>query len=159
MNRRSPTSLVLNNIEYICLKMFLNPGQSQRFYRRAVATYRQGVRRIADNHQHVGYGGYFRRSSRYRDVLWEDRAEATVVDHMPWHPYNGPPKKPQVSQMHLTRRGIEVAIRAAAKVGLGNFEVVETPVSKLQPGDLGGIPIPPVAEALANPIGFCRRAN
>jgi hypothetical protein len=61
--------------------------------------------------------------------------------------------------MHLTRRGIEVAIRAAAKVGLGNFEVVETPVSKLQPGDLGGIPIPPVAEALANPIGFCRRAN
>ena len=47
----------------------------------------------------------------------------------------------------------------AASVQAKEVKVVETPVSKLQPGDLGGTPIPPVAEALAEPIGFCRRAN
>jgi hypothetical protein len=158
MNRHFPKGLALNNVEYICLKMFLNPGQSQRFYRRAVATYRQGVRRTTDHHRWIGHGAYFRRGSRYRDVLWEDRAKADVPDHMPF-PGNRRVMKPAVSQMHLTRRGIEVAVQAAAKVGLGNFEVVETPVSKVMPGDFGGIPISPGAEALANPIGFCRRAN
>lgn len=148
---RKEAKRALTGVEYLCLKMFLNPGRSQRFYRRALEMYINPSSRNQP-HEHVGHGGYFSRAygGRYRDVLWEDRAPKTVVDHMPWMTR---PMKPAVSQMHLTRRGITVAMRAAAKIGAG-IEVVETPLSKMVPGDLGGIPIPPVAEAVANPIGF-----
>mgnify|MGYP003670855779 CR=1 FL=1 len=37
-----PVNLMLNNVEYLLLKIGSHPGKSQRFYRRALENYRNG---------------------------------------------------------------------------------------------------------------------
>jgi len=112
MNKAVPQSkLALNNVEYLCLKMFLNPGETQRFYRRALAQYRGWE----TDHQLVGFGLYFARSSKYRNVLWRDTAPPQRLAS-PWRLDRW--SRPLKSEMRLTKAGIKRAMAAAAKIGL-----------------------------------------
>ena len=151
MTRKNP-HCELNNVEYLCLKIFLNPGQSQRFYRMALARYKGGN----PSPEKVGNGLYFRRNGRYRDVLWTDRAPKDCVDKMPFMAHFGREyRKPRVSQMHVTEAGRRKAIEAGVKIGL--FEVPT--MAQVEPGDFVGIPVkgdPNAAVAISEsrPIGF-----
>lgn len=111
MNKAVPQSkLALNNVEYLCLKMLLHPGQAQRFYRRALAQYRGWE----TDHQLVGFGLYFARSSKYRNVLWRDAAPL----RFPHGCASNPTRPPLKSEMRLTKAGIKRAMAGAAKIGL-----------------------------------------
>lgn len=112
---RTTPDCALNGVDYLCLKMFLNPGRSQRYYRRALAVYTRGPSEIGTPHNYVPNGMYFRRGGRYRDVLWKDLAPGTVIDHMPFHSSR---MKPKVSAMTLTKEGLARAHRAAVEIGM-----------------------------------------
>jgi hypothetical protein len=109
------SALALNNVEYLCLKMLLNPGQSQRFYRRALAVYRGWE----TGHQELGFAGYFSRlnGSRYRGGLWRDSASASIPIQS-FRVRGCRTKRPVVSKMYLTNAGIRRALKAAEKVKL-----------------------------------------
>ena len=109
------SALALNNVEYLCLKMLLNPGQSQRFYRRALAVYRGWE----TGHQELGFAGYFSRlnGSRYRGGLWRDSASASIPIQS-FRVRGCRTKRPVVSKMYLTNEGIRRALKAAEKVKL-----------------------------------------
>jgi len=106
-----PVNLMLNNVEYLLLKIGSHPGKSQRFYRRALENYRNG---FSKHHTGENNAMYFRQIGRYSDVLWHDVAMCEVIDHMPWHSISS--LKPKVSEMYLTNEGIKRAIRARAKL-------------------------------------------
>ena len=108
------SALALNNVEYLCLKMLLNPGQSQRFYRRALAVYRGWE----TGHQELGFALYFSRGSKYRDRLWRDTASASIPIHSFYAAGRRGTKRPVVSKMYLTDAGIRRALKAAEKVKL-----------------------------------------
>jgi len=114
----------LSNVDYVCLKMFLNPGQTQRFYLRALATYR-GIYR---GHEEMNTGGFCalmfsRRDRKWRDVLFEDRAPATIeyssCQVHPSHPGGrGHFKRSHRGEFHLLPAGVERARKAAEKIGM-----------------------------------------
>ena len=111
-----PVNLMLNNVEYLLLKICAHPGKSQRFYRQALENYKSG---FSKHHTGESNAMYFRRGGRYRDVLWHDAATREVIDHMSlaWHRYSsGRSLKPKVSAMYLTDKGKARAIRARAKL-------------------------------------------
>lgn len=111
------SALALNNVEYLCLKMLLNPGQSQRFYRRALAVYRGWE----TGHQELGFAAYFSRlnGSRYRGGLWRDTASASIpIQSFRARGEFGRTKRPVVSKMYLTDAGIRRALKAAKKLKL-----------------------------------------
>jgi hypothetical protein len=107
---------ILNNVEYICLKMQSHPFQSCRFYRRELTRYSQPG---AQNNNGDNNSFYFRRDSPYRNTLWLDTATKRVKDHMPWHPsFEKTQLKPAVSRLMLTSAGWEKANTARVKLGL-----------------------------------------
>lgn len=111
----------LTNVEFLALKMQAHPGQSGRFYRRALCQYREP--------QHFGtvspkayegylkgdhFAAYFRAwvSYPYPGRLWVDKSTDRVGVTRFWE---GRPKK---SKWYLTPKGHEVANRARVKLGL-----------------------------------------
>ena len=114
----------LSNVDYVCLKMFLNPGQTQRFYLRALATYR-GIYR---GYEEMNTGGFCalmfsRRDRKWRDYLFEDRAPATIeyssCQVRPNHPGGrGHFKRSHRGEFHLLPAGVERARKAAEKIGM-----------------------------------------
>ena len=115
----------LSNVDYVCLKMFLNPGQTQRFYLRALATYR-GIYR---GHEEMNTGGFCalmfsRRDRKWRDYLFEDRAPATIEysscqsrSRWGWS-CRGHFKRSHRGEFHLLPAGVERARKAAEKIGM-----------------------------------------
>lgn len=114
----------LNNVDYVCLKMLLNPGQTQRFYLRALGVYRGFYR----GREEMNTGSFCslmfsRRDRKWRDVLFEDRAPATIeyssCQVHPSHPGGrGSFKRSARGEFHLLPAGVDRARRAAAKIGM-----------------------------------------
>lgn len=102
-------NLKLNNIEFLCLKMAANPGQSGRWYLRELHRYRFGT---------LGSGSwnalYMSPSGGYRGQLFTDtapkvRTARSFLSHK---------KCSSVGKFQLTEAGKGVAARAALKLGL-----------------------------------------
>ena len=124
-----PANCKLNNLEYLALKILGNPGQSGRFYLKALHKYRVP---LAQNAKGNFCPEYFSPGGKYFGVLWEDAAECTVPFHSNVAKRNRPlePKgritaqlpwqflKPASSKWHLTDKGLTMAERAAEKIGL-----------------------------------------
>ena len=108
-----PRNLKLNGVEYILLKIYGNPGCSQRFLRSELNRYKNGPEYTSSEN----YAMYFRRCSRYRDRFWTDVAPADVVDHMPWSG-TWEYRKPKRSQMMLTIEGHRRVQEIIVKLGL-----------------------------------------
>jgi hypothetical protein len=116
----------LNNLEYLALKILGNPGQSGRFYLKALHKYRFP---LVKNAKGNFCPEYFSPGGKYFGVLWEDVAECTVPfqsniarrnrplrvlrPQLPWQFL-----KPASSEWHLTDKGIVMAEKAAEKIGL-----------------------------------------
>jgi len=118
----------LNNLEYLALKMLSTPGQSGRFYLKALHKYRFP---LADKPKGNFCPEYFAPSGKYFDVLWVDEAECTIPfqsniarRNRPEHVATGYGTqsgfylKPTSSQWHLTEKGYVRAQTAALKLGL-----------------------------------------
>lgn len=107
MKQVNTPNLALSNIEYLCLKMEANPGQSGRWYLRELHRYRFGT---------LGDGSwnalYLTPRGRYRGLLFQDTAPKTRKDSM-----NGRPCS-SVGQFQLTPAGKVVAQTAKSKLGL-----------------------------------------
>jgi hypothetical protein len=102
----------LNNVDYVCLKMLLNPGQTQRFYLRALATYRGIYRGREEMNTGRGCSLMFSRDRPWRDVLYEDRATPSCPEG------HGKFKRPNRGEFHLLPAGVERARLAAEKIGM-----------------------------------------
>jgi hypothetical protein len=115
----------LNNLEYLALAIYLNPGKSGRHYLRCLYRYRfPKVAKLRGAKGNFG-ASYFSPSGKYFGRLWEDHAECTVE----FSTYNRPRRpgigtlgvrylKPKSSQWHLTPEGIRRAQQAWEKIGL-----------------------------------------
>ena len=128
-----PANCKLNNLEYLALKILGNPGQSGRFYLKALHKYRFP---LAQNAKGNFCPEYFSPGGKYFGVLWEDAAECTVPFQSNAAKHRRPfdPKgritaqmwalgawqflKPASSKWHLTDKGLTMAERAAEKIGL-----------------------------------------
>lgn len=122
---RNRSKMKLNGVEYLCLKMFLNPGQTQRFYRRALDTYlnRLDVRDGKVFHNYVGNAMYFARGGKYRNKLWVDSTVSRkCLAAIPGFDRGSGRgliyHRPLKSTMNLTSAGVVRARRAAEKIGL-----------------------------------------
>lgn len=108
MEQVTTPNLKLNGIEYLCLKMHLNPGKPARWYLRALHQYRFGT---------PGTGswcaGYFSPRGRYRGLLFRDAAPKTrLVDGLLTKNCSSR------GQFYLMGAGHARARAAAAKLGL-----------------------------------------
>lgn len=106
---QNESNLVLNNLEYLALKMRANPGQSGRWYLRELYRYRFGKLTSAAG----SFGArYFVPTGKYRNVLWVDDAPKTSTAH----DWSGPKPRPARSSWRLTPAGEEYASRAFKKI-------------------------------------------
>jgi hypothetical protein len=112
VQKNTPKNLKLNGVDYLVLKLYLNPGCSQRFLRRELNKYKNGPTRTSSDN----YGMYFRRNSRYRDVLWTDLAHTSVWDHMPFG--TSWARKPKKSELYLTTKGHARALDIIDRLGV-----------------------------------------
>ena len=117
------SNVKLNNVDYVCLKMLLNPGQPARFYLKALATYRG----IYLGQEELNTGGFCalmfsRRDRKWRDYLFVDRAPATIEYTSSQVPLGsssrGTFKRSSRGEFHLTSAGVERAMKAAEKIGM-----------------------------------------
>ena len=106
------TNLKLSGVEYLCLCMQQNPGQSKRYYLRRKNTYQNG----SDYSKGAnGMTGYFRPGCFYDRNLWYDTAPS-IVEVKDWMGRAG--YQPRSCQMQLTRKGWNRANDARKKLGL-----------------------------------------
>ena len=114
----------LNNLEYLALAIYLDPGKSGRSYLRRLYRYRFPKAVKLQGAKGSWNAVYFSPSGKYFDRLWEDHAECTVE----FTTYNRPRRpgtatrgnylKPKSSQWHLPPEGIRRAQQAWEKLGL-----------------------------------------
>lgn len=108
MQQVNVPNLTLNNIEFLCLKMAANPGQTGRWYLRELHRYRFGT---------LGEGSwnaiYMSPSGRYRGRLFIDESPKVRVARG-WKHRNCS----AVGRFELLPVGRKVAERAAAKIGI-----------------------------------------
>lgn len=105
--------VILTGIEFLCLSIQANPGESQRFHLKRLHRYKHGFN---DPGKGNNCCGYFR-SSSYRDVLWFDQAPQTQ--------YMGRGKwKASSSRMYIKGRGNDRANVARQKLGLSPIEYI-----------------------------------
>lgn len=128
-NRKS--KLLLSNVEFIALKMQAHPGQSGRFYRRALSFYRDPAG-MAQNPTHASenHAPYFLkplhsvfadRYYKYPGRLWVDRAADSIRKGGVWGRFGepcAPEMRPARSEWHLTKDGWNKANVARVKLGL-----------------------------------------
>lgn len=101
--------LALNNIEFLCLKVYAHPGKSARWYLRELHRYRFGV---------PGKGSfgamYFSPRGRYRNVTFVDAAKKSKA----YYTFLGEAKCSTVGKIYLTVDGERRALAAAKKIGI-----------------------------------------
>ena len=109
---KTSPNLKLSGVDYLCLKMQSNPGQSKRYYLRQKNIYQNG-----SDYSNGGNGmsGYFQPGCFYDENLWTDYASPTVkrknwMGRTKYHPSS--------CQRHLTRKGWNRANNARKKLGL-----------------------------------------
>ena len=106
------SNLKLSGVDYLCLKMQSNPGQSKRYYLKQKNIYQNG----SDYSNGAnGMAGYFRPGCFYDYNLWYNTAPNTVKvkDWMGRISY-----QPKSCQMKLTPKGWNRANKARKKLGL-----------------------------------------
>ena len=118
---------VLTNVEFLCLKMFTHPGQSGRFYRRALSQYKDPARfaRSAKLQRGDNNAMYFTRACYCVKRYWVDHATRDRHDPMPFLSTRGgayEARKPGQSEWQLTDEGIRIAMRARAKIACSKEE-------------------------------------
>ena len=108
------SNLKLSGVEYLCMAMQSNPGQSKRYYLKRKNIYQHG----SDYSNGAnGMAGYFRPGCFYDGYLWSDYSSSShtykIKDWM------GRAKRvPKSCQMHLTQYGWKRANIAREKLGL-----------------------------------------
>ena len=109
---KTSPNLKLSGVDYLCLKMQSNPGQSKRYYLRQKNIYQNG-----SDYSNGGNGmsGYFQPGCFYDENLWYDWSDSKVKrkDWMGRVRY-----QPASCQMHLTSKGWNRANEARKKLGL-----------------------------------------
>ena len=105
-------NLKLSGVDYLCLKIQSNPGQSKRYYLRQKNIYQNGS---DPSNGGNGMSGYFQPGGFYDYNLWHDEAPREVrrrnwMGRIQYHPKS--------SQMHLTSKGWDRANEARKKLGL-----------------------------------------
>ena len=110
------SNLKLSGVDYLCLKMQSNPGQSKRYYLRQKNIYQRGS---DPSNGGSGMTGYFQPGCFYDENLWSD-----CSDYRPGHDVKRKDwmgrtvYQPKSCQMHLTRKGWNRANEARKKLGL-----------------------------------------
>ena len=117
---------ILNNLEYLALRIFLQPGRSGRFYLRQLHKYRFPLEHLKNPKSNFG-AIYFAPSGRYFGRLWVDKAKCTI----PFDSFSAKGKRPRgssggylvylkpvKSEWVLTKTGMGYARKAAEKLGL-----------------------------------------
>lgn len=108
----SQKNLKLTNIEFLCLKMAANPGESGRWYLRELHRYRWGT--LSDGSWNAIYmspsGGY--RGKLFKDAAPKNRIAYGIFTN----------KCSRVGSFQLTEAGWSVAERAMAKLADNRIE-------------------------------------
>jgi len=111
----------LNNVEFLCLKMQAHPGQSGRYYRRALSVYHGAV-----NSKGEQMSAYFHTEPKTPHCrvhyqvgrYYVDTAERTVRERAYGFSTTEFVFKPVKSEWTLTGKGWEKANQARVKLGL-----------------------------------------
>ena len=109
---KTSPNLKLSGVDYLCLKMQSNPGQSKRYYLRQKNIYQKGS---DPSNGGSGMTGYFQPGCFYDENLWSDWSD-TKVRRKDW--IGNTVYHPKSCQMHLTRKGWDHANKARQKIGL-----------------------------------------
>lgn len=112
--------VILTGIEFLCLSIQANPGQSQRFHLKRLHRYKHG---FDDPGKGNNCCSYFN-SPSYRNVLWFNQApETQYIGRGRW--------KASSSRIYIKGRGNDRANEARKKLGLApsyhisNIQLVE----------------------------------
>lgn len=107
-------NLKLSGVDYLCMKMQSNPGQSKRYYLRQKNIYQNGS---DPSNGGSGMTGYFQPGCFYDEYLWYDGSDdSPKAKRKDWM---GRVRYQSLScEMHLTRKGWERANKARQKIGL-----------------------------------------
>ncbi len=108
------SNLKLSGVEYLCMAMQSNPGQSKRYYLKRKNIYQRG-----SDYSNGGNGmtGYFQPGCFYDENLWQDWTSAwNVAKRKDWRGQTF--YQPKSCEMHLTRKGWRRANDARKKLGL-----------------------------------------
>ena len=109
-------NLKLSGVDYLCLKIQSNPGQSKRYYLKQKNIYQNGS---DPSNGGNGMSGYFRPGCFYDDNLWTDCSnedEAEFVKRKNW--MGQTVYQPKKCRMYLTHKGWDRANKARIKLGL-----------------------------------------
>lgn len=102
--------LALNNIEFLCLKVYAHPGMSARWYLRELHRYRFGVPGTGS------FGAmYFSPNSKYRNTVFVDVSNQNA---RACYRFLGDGRCSTRGSWTLTGQGCRRARAAAAKIGL-----------------------------------------
>ena len=106
------SNLKLSGVEYLCMVMQSNPGQSKRYYLKRKNTYQNGSDPSGGGN---GMTGYFQPGCFYDGYLWNNYSSHSYI-RKDWR---GRRKSVPIScQMHLTQYGWKRANIARKKLGL-----------------------------------------
>ena len=109
----NPINLKLSGVDYLCLKMQSNPGQSKRYY-----LYHKNVYQHGHDPSKGGSGmtGYFQPGCFYDENLWTDCSDDRSVKRKDC--YGRTRYHPKSCRMYLTEKGWDRANAARQKLGL-----------------------------------------
>ena len=105
-------NLKLSGVEYLCLAMQSNPGQSKRYYLKRKNIYQRGS---DPSNGGNGMAGYFRPGCFYDENLWTD-CSGDLVKRKNW--MGRTVYQPKSCQMYLTTKGWNRANKVRVKLGL-----------------------------------------
>ena len=112
----NPVNLKLSGVDYLCLKMQSNPGQSKRYYLKQKNIYQNGS---DPSNGGSGMAGYFQPGCFYDENLWTDCSSSgtwNVSKRKDW--MGRTVYQPKKCRMYLTRKGWARANKARQKLGL-----------------------------------------
>jgi hypothetical protein len=101
-----PTSKLLTNEEYVCLKMHAHPGQTGAFYRRALMLYVSGTQALDE--KNVRYGIMFGKNNNPSKYWYDANAKKVNGYYVD--------AKPGATAWNLTAAGVNLAKRALDKL-------------------------------------------
>ena len=112
----NPVNLKLSGVDYLCLKMQSNPGQSKRYYLKQKNIYQNG-----SDYSNGGNGmaGYFAPGCFYDENLWMDCSSNRPDNFAKRKNWMGRTRyQPKKCRMYLTAKGWDRANKARQKIGL-----------------------------------------
>ena len=109
-------NLQLSGVDYLCLKMQSNPGQSKRYYLRQKNIYQNGS---DPSNGGNGMTGYFQPGCFYDNNLWMDCSDDRTNNFAKRKDWRGRTRyQPKSCRMYLTKKGWARANKVRQKLGL-----------------------------------------